>query len=38
MASATREGRVEMGERVIINVKVFEDGHRPPDQVLPYDF
>ncbi|QYX55678.1 D-glycerate dehydrogenase [Roseovarius sp. SCSIO 43702] len=35
MASATREGRIEMGERVIINIKVLEDGHRPPDQVLP---
>lgn len=36
MASATREGRIEMGERVVINIKVYEDGHRPPDQVLPY--
>jgi len=35
MGSATREGRVEMGEKVIINVKTFADGHRPPDQVLP---
>ncbi len=35
MGSATIEGRIEMGEKVIINVKTFEDGHRPPDQVVP---
>jgi glyoxylate reductase len=35
MASATHEGRLEMGEKVIINIKTFADGHRPPDQVLP---
>ncbi len=35
MGSATREGRLEMGEKVIINIKTFADGHRPPDQVLP---
>ena len=35
MGSATVEGRVEMGEKVIINIKTFEDGHRPPDQVVP---
>lgn len=35
MASATEEGRVEMGEKVIINIRTFADGHRPPDQVLP---
>jgi glyoxylate reductase len=35
MGSATREGRVEMGEKVIINIKTFNDGHRPPDQVVP---
>lgn len=35
MGSATREGRLEMGEKVLINVKTFADGHRPPDQVLP---
>lgn len=34
MGSATVEGRVEMGEKVIINIKTFADGHRPPDQVL----
>ena len=35
MGSATQEGRVDMGEKVIINVKAFLDGHRPPDRVLP---
>ena len=35
MGSATNEGRAEMGEKVIINIKTFADGHRPPDQVLP---
>ncbi|MBC6442930.1 MAG: D-glycerate dehydrogenase [Rhodobacteraceae bacterium] len=35
MASATREARIEMGEKVILNIKTFEDGHRPPDQVVP---
>jgi glyoxylate reductase len=35
MGSATREGRIEMGEKVILNVKTFADGHRPPDQVVP---
>ena len=34
MGSATLEGRIEMGEKVILNVKTFADGHRPPDQVL----
>jgi glyoxylate reductase len=35
MGSATLEGRIDMGEKVIINIKTFADGHRPPDQVLP---
>ena len=35
MGSATQEGRIDMGEKVIINVKAFLDGHRPPDRVLP---
>ncbi|MCY4287713.1 MAG: D-glycerate dehydrogenase [Aestuariivita sp.] len=35
MGSATVEGRIEMGEKVILNIKTFEDGHRPPDQVVP---
>ena len=35
MGSATVEGRTEMGEKVIINIKTFADGHRPPDLVVP---
>lgn len=35
MSSATLEGRIEMGEKVLINIKTFADGHRPPDQVVP---
>jgi glyoxylate reductase len=35
MGSATLEGRVDMGEKVLINIKTFTDGHRPPDRVLP---
>ena len=35
MGSATEEGRAEMGEKVILNIKTFADGHRPPDQVVP---
>jgi glyoxylate reductase len=35
MSSATYEGRIEMGEKVIVNIKTFMDGHRPPDRVLP---
>jgi glyoxylate reductase len=35
LGSATLEGRVDMGEKVIINIRTFMDGHRPPDRVLP---
>jgi glyoxylate reductase len=35
MGSATIEGRVDMGEKVIINIRTFLDGHKPPDRVLP---
>ncbi|MEC9345997.1 MAG: D-glycerate dehydrogenase [Pseudomonadota bacterium] len=35
MGSATIEGRVDMGEKVLINIKTFVDGHTPPDRVLP---
>jgi glyoxylate reductase len=35
MGSATLEGRVDMGEKVIINIKTHMDGHTPPDVVLP---
>ncbi len=34
MGSATIEGRLDMGEKVLINIKTFADGHRPPDRVL----
>lgn len=34
MGSATIEGRVDMGEKVIINIKTFADGHTPPDRVI----
>ena len=34
MGSATVEGRIAMGEKVIINIKTFADGHTPPDRVL----
>jgi glyoxylate reductase len=34
MGSATIEGRLAMGEKVIINIKTFADGHRPPDRVF----
>ncbi len=35
MGSATIEGRIDMGEKVIINIRTYFDGHRPPDKVLP---
>ena len=35
MSSATSEGRIDMGEKVIINIKAFSDGHAPPDRVHP---
>jgi len=35
MGSSTLEGRIDMGEKVIINIRTFMDGHRPPDRVLP---
>jgi len=34
MGSATIEGRVDMGEKVIVNIKTFVDGHKPPDRVI----
>ncbi|WP_108662593.1 2-hydroxyacid dehydrogenase [Acuticoccus kandeliae] len=36
MGSATIEGRIDMGEKVIVNIRTFLDGHRPPDLVLPH--
>jgi len=38
MGSATYEGRVDMGEKVLINIKAFIDGHAPPDRVLAENF
>ena len=34
MGSATLEGRIDMGEKVVINIKTFVDGNPPPDRVL----
>jgi len=35
MSSATLEGRMDMGEKVIINIRTWMDGHKPPDRVVP---
>ena len=35
MGSATVESRIDMGEKVIVNIKTYADGHRPPDRVIP---
>jgi glyoxylate reductase len=35
MGSATIEGRVDMGEKVIVNIRSLVDGHKPPDRVIP---
>ncbi|MET0547382.1 MAG: D-glycerate dehydrogenase [Caulobacterales bacterium] len=35
MGSATIEGRIDMGEKVILNIKTFVDGHKPPNRVIP---
>ena len=35
MGSATVEARIDMGEKVLVNIKTFMDGHRPPDRVIP---
>ncbi|HZZ89538.1 MAG TPA: NAD(P)-dependent oxidoreductase, partial [Caulobacteraceae bacterium] len=34
MSSATIEGRVDMGEKVIVNIRTWMDGHKPPDRVI----
>jgi glyoxylate reductase len=34
MGSSTHDGRFDMGERVIVNIKTFVDGHTPPDKVV----
>lgn len=38
LGSATVEGRHEMGEKVIVNIRTFVDGHTPPDRVLEMMF
>ena len=38
LGSATLEGRVDMGDKVIANIKAFTDGHQPPDRVLSDQF
>jgi len=38
MGSATIEGRQAMGEKVIINIRAFADGHKPPDRVLVSEY
>jgi glyoxylate reductase len=35
LGSATIEGRIDMGEKVIVNIRAFMDGHQPPDRILP---
>lgn len=35
MGSATLEGRIAMGEKVIVNIRTWMDGHKPPDRVIP---
>ena len=35
MSSSTEESRIEMGEKVIMNIKAFIDGHSPPDKIIP---
>ena len=34
IGSATIEGRIAMGEQVIVNAKSFVDGHKAPNRVL----
>ncbi len=34
MSSATLEGRLDMGEKVLINIQTWADGHMPPDRVI----
>jgi glyoxylate reductase len=35
LGSATVDGRIDMGEKVIVNIRTFLDGHRPPDRIIP---
>lgn len=34
MASATIESRIDMGDRMIINIRMFADGHKPQDRII----
>ncbi|PPR18479.1 MAG: putative 2-hydroxyacid dehydrogenase, partial [Alphaproteobacteria bacterium MarineAlpha9_Bin7] len=34
MGSATLEARIDMGEKVLVNIRTFVDGHQPPDRVI----
>jgi glyoxylate reductase len=38
LGSATLEARQDMGDRVIANIMTFQNGHRPPDRVIPAMF
>jgi glyoxylate reductase len=38
LGSATLEARQDMGDRVITNIMTFQNGHRPPDRVIPAMF
>ena len=38
LSSATVEGRMDMGEKVLVNIKTFADGHKPPDRILGEQF
>ncbi|CAH1678341.1 Glyoxylate reductase [Hyphomicrobiales bacterium] len=35
MGSATLEGRIDMGDKVMVNIRAFLDGHKPPNRILP---
>jgi glyoxylate reductase len=35
LGSATLEARQDMGDRVIANIMTYQNGHRPPDRVIP---
>jgi len=34
MGSATVEARIEMGEKVIVNIQTYLNGHKPPDRII----
>jgi glyoxylate reductase len=35
MGSATVESRIDMGDKVIMNIRAHLDGHQPPNRVVP---